>query len=135
MPHPLLIFSQSDYLIWIFAINSHNGNSADPGQLASSDLDLHCLQQQGISGLSITRDNNYCGSVTTVLTTISQLVWMVSCLHVPMISLLLLWMNVSGHGLMTIWLIDCVEVLRPSQPSRVMLSAVSLPNHTFTGQA
>ena len=31
----------------------------------------------------------------------------------------------------------CVEVLRPSQPSGVMSSssAVSLPNHTFTGQA
>ena len=27
------------------------------------------------------------------------------------------------------------EVLRPSQPSGVMSSAVSLPNHTFTGQA
>ena len=29
----------------------------------------------------------------------------------------------------------CVEVLRPCQPSGVMSSAVSLPNHTFTGQA
>ena len=29
----------------------------------------------------------------------------------------------------------CVEVLRPSQPNGVMLSAVWLPNHTFTGQA
>ena len=29
----------------------------------------------------------------------------------------------------------CVEVLRPSQPNGVMSSAVSLPNHTFTGQA
>ena len=29
----------------------------------------------------------------------------------------------------------CTEVLRPSQPNGVMLSAVSLPNHTFTGQA
>ena len=29
----------------------------------------------------------------------------------------------------------CVEVLRPSQPDGVMSSAVSLPNHTFTGQA
>ena len=29
----------------------------------------------------------------------------------------------------------CVEVLRPSQPNGVMLSMVSLPNHTFTGQA
>ena len=28
----------------------------------------------------------------------------------------------------------CVEVLRPSQPDGVMSSAVSLPNHTFTGQ-
>ena len=29
----------------------------------------------------------------------------------------------------------CVGVLRPSQPNGVMSSAVSLPNHTFTGQA
>ena len=29
----------------------------------------------------------------------------------------------------------CVEVLRPSLPNGVMSSAVSLPNHTFTGQA
>ena len=31
--------------------------------------------------------------------------------------------------------VRCVEVLRPSQPNGVMSSAVSLPNHTFTGQA
>ena len=29
----------------------------------------------------------------------------------------------------------CVEVLRPSQSDWVMSSAVSLPNHTLTGQA
>ena len=29
----------------------------------------------------------------------------------------------------------CVEVLRPSQPNGVMSSGVSLPNHTFIGQA
>ena len=29
----------------------------------------------------------------------------------------------------------CVEVLRPSQLNGVMLSTVSLPNHTFTVQA
>ena len=29
----------------------------------------------------------------------------------------------------------CVEVLQPSQPNGAMLSAVSLPNHMFTGQA
>ena len=33
------------------------------------------------------------------------------------------------------YLFVCVEVLQPSQPNRVMSSAVSLPNHTFTGQA
>ena len=32
-------------------------------------------------------------------------------------------------------MIDCVEVLRPSQPNGVMLSVVSLPNYRFTGQA
>ena len=35
---------------------------------------------------------------------------------------------------LTMFLFVCVEVLRPSQPNGVMLSAVSLPNHTFTGQ-
>ena len=29
----------------------------------------------------------------------------------------------------------CVEVLQPSQPNGVISSGVSLPNHTFTGQA
>ena len=29
----------------------------------------------------------------------------------------------------------CVKLLRPSQPNGVMSSAVSLPNHKFTGQA
>ena len=29
----------------------------------------------------------------------------------------------------------CVKVLRPRQPIVVMSSTVSLPNHTYTGQA
>ena len=29
----------------------------------------------------------------------------------------------------------CVEILRPSQPIGVLPSVVSLPNHTFIGQA
>ena len=29
----------------------------------------------------------------------------------------------------------CVEVLQPSKPNGVMSGEVSLPNHTFTGQA
>ena len=44
-----------------------------------------------------------------------------------------------GYSLEAPWrgasLFVCVEVLRPSQPNGVMSSAVSLPNHTFTGQA
>ena len=53
MPHPLLIFSQSDYLSCIVAIKFTNlmANSADPDQLASSD----CWLRQGISGFSRTR--------------------------------------------------------------------------------
>ena len=42
--------------------------------------------------------------------------------------------NLFSLGI-SICLFVCVEVLRPSQPNGVMSSAVSLPNHTFTGQA
>ena len=38
--------------------------------------------------------------------------------------------NQPGHSCFV-----CVEILRPSQPNRVMSCAVSLPNHTFTMQA
>ena len=41
----------------------------------------------------------------------------------------------SPSSLQVGFLFVCVEVLRPSQPNGVMSSAVSLPNHTFTGQA
>ena len=45
-------------------------------------------------------------------------------------------MNLTEMLKMKIWLIlICVEVLWPSQPNGVMSSAVSSPNHTFTGQA
>ena len=40
----------------------------------------------------------------------------------------------SENKLTKSWLVS-VEVIWPSQPNGVMLSAVSLPNHTFTGQA
>ena len=49
-----------------------------------------------------------------------------------------LWFLHSARRLMVIDIymkFVCVEVLRPSQPNGVMSSAVSLPNHTFTGQA
>ena len=56
MTHPLLIFSQSDYLIQIVDIKFTflKANSADPDQ-KPADLDLHCLQRQEISGFSRTR--------------------------------------------------------------------------------
>ena len=34
-----------------------------------------------------------------------------------------------------IYMFVCIEVSWPSQPNGVMLSKVSIPNHTFTGQA
>ena len=43
--------------------------------------------------------------------------------------------NMIVRLLMSLKICVCVEVLRPSQPNGVMSSAVSLPNHTFTGQA
>ena len=39
------------------------------------------------------------------------------------------------HGESIENLFVCVEVLWPSQPNGVMLSAVRLPNHILTGQA
>ena len=55
MPHPLLTFSQSDYLIQIVGINSHTQWQTVQIQIGwllqkPADLDLHCLQRQGISG-------------------------------------------------------------------------------------
>ena len=44
--------------------------------------------------------------------------------------------QIGTHNIcLYVCLFVCVEVLRPSQPNGVMSSAVSLPNHTFTGQA
>ena len=39
------------------------------------------------------------------------------------------------EGQLSVCLFVCVEVLRPSQPNGVMMGPVSLPSHTFTGQA
>ena len=60
MPHPLLIFSQSDYLIRIVDINSHTKWQTVQIQISwllekPTDLDLHCLQRQAISGFSRSR--------------------------------------------------------------------------------
>ena len=61
MPRPLPIFSKSDYLIRVFFyINSHTEWQTVQIQISwllqkPTDLDLHCLQRQGISGFSRTR--------------------------------------------------------------------------------
>ena len=60
MPCPLLIFSQSDYLIRTVAINSYIEWQTVQFQISwllqkPTDLELHCLQRQGISGISRTR--------------------------------------------------------------------------------
>ena len=60
MPRPLLIISQSDYLIKIVDIDSHTEWQTMQIQISwllqkPTDLDLHCLQRQGISGFSRTR--------------------------------------------------------------------------------
>ena len=65
----LLIFSQSDYLIQIVDTNSHTKWQTVQIQISSlllqkpTDLDLHCLQRQGISGFSRTRDNEIYASL------------------------------------------------------------------------
>ena len=59
MPCPPLIFSQSDYLSSIVAINSQTKWQTVQIQISWLLLDLHCLQRQGISGLSRTRVKVY----------------------------------------------------------------------------
>ena len=54
MPCPFQIFSQSDYLIQIVDKNLHTEWQTVQIQ-KPTDLDLHCLQRQGISGFSRTR--------------------------------------------------------------------------------
>ena len=62
MPHPLLIFSQSDYLIKVVHANSNTEWQTVQIQISwllqkPTDLDLHCLQRQDISGCSRTMVN------------------------------------------------------------------------------
>ena len=62
MSHPLLIFSQSDYLIQVVDTISHSKWQTEQIQISwllqkPTDLALHCLQRQGISRFSRTRVN------------------------------------------------------------------------------
>ena len=59
MACPLLIFSQSDYLMQVVDMNSNTEWQTVQIQISwllkPTDLDLHCLQRQGISGFSRTK--------------------------------------------------------------------------------
>ena len=64
MPCPLLIFSQSDYLIHVIDTNSNTESQTVqiPIRLLlkePTDLDLHCSQRQGISGFNRTREGKF----------------------------------------------------------------------------
>ena len=62
---------------------------------------------------------------------------MIASLIPKMFSLKLTWHKILKTFFFILFGLNfvLVEVLRPSQPNGVMSSAVSLPNHTFTGQA
>ena len=71
-PHPFLIFSQSNYLIQIIDIDSHTQWQKVQIQISwllqkQTDLDLHCLQRQGISRFSRTRVKVYVTKYCTVI--------------------------------------------------------------------
>ena len=60
MPSPLLIFSQSDYLVQVVDTGSNTEWQTVKIQISwllqnPTDLDLHCLQKEGTSGFSRTR--------------------------------------------------------------------------------
>ena len=67
MPRQFLIVSQLDYLIKIVDINSHSELQTVRIHMSwlvkkPTDLDLHCLQKQEISGFSRTRVKRWCNT-------------------------------------------------------------------------
>ena len=78
MPHPLLIVSQLDYLIKIVEINSHTEWQTVKIQISwlfqkPADLDLHCVQRQGISRFSLTRIKSRKNNLLSVTSAIKNL--------------------------------------------------------------
>ena len=78
MPHPLLIFSQSDYLIQIVDINSLTKWQTEQIKISwlllqkPTDLDLHSLQRQDISGFSRTRVHPWVSEVNISISEVGQ---------------------------------------------------------------
>ena len=140
-------------------------NSADSDQLASSEANWSgstLFAKQDISGFSRTRvntkmtlyDHFSIWSVYSCLYATGYPRWL-SRMHIrPVIRRSQVWslpgpatffrgywswnISMAFSPFTDSWravVFVCVEVLRPSQPNWVMSSVVSLPNHTFTGQA
>ena len=94
-----------------------------------NNVDMIKLFQQGYLSYSCTW-NTLRVSVKRNKKTLSSFL-LSTCLNITICITRLL----DTFHLQEILVFVCVEVLRPSQPDRVMSSADSLPNHTFTGQA
>ena len=77
MPHPLLISSQSDYLIRVFDKNSHSLWQTVQIQIRwllqkPTDLDLHCLLRQGMTWLAREGLRDNCAKRHTLYTKLSS---------------------------------------------------------------
>ena len=88
MPGPILIFSQSDYLIGIVAIKSHTLWQTVQIQISwllqkPTDQDLHCLQKQSISGVNRTRVKFLSRMANSIDPDQEQSDLGLHCLHMP----------------------------------------------------
>ena len=147
MPHPLLMFSQSDSLIHNVDRNSYAEWQTVQIQISwllqkPTDLDLHCLQRQSISGFSRTRVNTSKAEHKITYWQRSNFFFFSLFFSAETGPLLFeAIVSLFNESPCLVWIVSfaiifvCVEVLRRSQPNGVMSSAVSLTNHTFTGQA
>ena len=73
-------------------------NSADPDQLASekpTDLDLHCLQRQGISGFSSARNRQKQSFIIVALDTSFIQFFFFSYLHTQFILIIIMFFFVT----------------------------------------
>ena len=79
-----------------------------------------------------------CSSKIDILLSKKRLINELICgINIIIILFVLGFYGPVNHGVISsaVSLFVCVGVLQPSQPNGVMSSAISLPNHTFTGQA
>ena len=122
-------------LSYFVEIPELNANSVDPDQMphsVASDLGLHCLPMSLLwdARLKWVNEQLLCQKKACLLY-ITQ-----KHTKVKVHNWLRTKANIQGPLVQSVvCFFVCVEVLRPSQPNGVMSSAVSLPNHTFTGQA